>query len=307
MNLAPINQKTLYGFKNEFNELCQLHNNSKFPNKILFSGQKGIGKSTLAFHLVNYILSEDEEYSYNLTANCINENNKSFKLILNGTNPNFILIDVDKKKKFIDIEQIRNLIVNLKKSTFNQKKRFVLIDNIELLNINSINALLKILEEPNKNVNFILISNNKRILPTLTSRCINFKLSLSFDKTLDICQKLLGKNIYELVNKDIIDYYLTPGKIFFLINFFNQENIDLAKYKLKDLINLIISKNYYKNDLTIKFILYELIELFLFKKIPVKSFEFYSYFLNQINKVKRFNLDEETLFIEFKSELINEK
>ena len=101
MNLAPINQKTLYGFKNEFNELCQLHNNSKFPNKILFSGQKGIGKSTLAFHLVNYILSEDEEYSYNLTANCINENNKSFKLILNGTNPNFILIDVDKKKNLL--------------------------------------------------------------------------------------------------------------------------------------------------------------------------------------------------------------
>ena len=42
------------------------------------------------------------------------------------------------------------------------------------------------------------------------------------------------------------------------------------------------------------------------KKISVKSFEFYSYFLNQIDKVKKFNLDEETLFMEIKSELINE-
>ena len=38
----------------------------------------------------------------------------------------------------------------------------MLIDNIETLNINSINALLKILEEPNENINFILISNNKK-------------------------------------------------------------------------------------------------------------------------------------------------
>ena len=59
----------------------------------------------------------------------------------------------------------------------------MLIDNIETLNINSINALLKILEEPNENINFILISNNKKILPTLTSRCINFKLSLSYNET----------------------------------------------------------------------------------------------------------------------------
>ena len=33
------------------------------PNKILLSGQKGIGKSTLCYHLINYILSKDEDYS----------------------------------------------------------------------------------------------------------------------------------------------------------------------------------------------------------------------------------------------------
>ena len=47
------------------------------------------------------------------------------------------------EKKNIDISQIRNLILTLNKSSFNTKPRFVLIDNIELLNINAVNALLK--------------------------------------------------------------------------------------------------------------------------------------------------------------------
>ena len=306
MNLTPLNQKNLYGFKNEFNELVQLSKNGKLPNKILITGQKGIGKCTFALHLINYILSIDEEYSYDLKNYTINENNRSFKLILNRTNPNFILIDIDKKKKFIEIDQIRNLIKNLNKSSFNKKKRFVLIDNIEFLNINSINALLKILEEPNKNINFILIGNNKNILPTLASRCINFKLSLTYDETLDICSKLLDHDIYKLINKDLINYYLTPGKIYLLINFFREKNIDLNRYNLRDFIKLIISENYYKYDLSIKFILYEFIELFLINKISNKSFDLYSYFMSQIDKVKKFNLDEESLFIELKSELINE-
>ena len=59
------------------------------------------------------------------------------------SNPNFISIDINDDKKSIDINQIRNLILTLNKSSFNKKPRFVLIDNIELLNINSVNALLK--------------------------------------------------------------------------------------------------------------------------------------------------------------------
>ena len=93
----------------------------------------------------------------------INSENKSFKLVQNKSNPNFILIDVSADKKNIDIDQIRNLILSLNKSSFNDKPRIVLIDNIELLNLNSVNALLKILEEPNDNINFILIHNNKKI------------------------------------------------------------------------------------------------------------------------------------------------
>ena len=100
------------------------------PNKILLSGEKGIGKSTLAYHLINFVLSQDEEQKYDYENNIINSENKSFKLIQNKSNPNFYLIDVAEDKKNIDINQIRELIINLNKSSFNKKKRFVLIDNI---------------------------------------------------------------------------------------------------------------------------------------------------------------------------------
>ena len=71
-----------------------MFNKNKLPNKILLSGYKGIGKSTLAYHLINYVLSKDEDYSYDFKNNKINSDNKSYKLIQNGSHPNFILIDI---------------------------------------------------------------------------------------------------------------------------------------------------------------------------------------------------------------------
>ena len=64
MNLNPVNQLSLFGHHIEFSNFIELYKNNKLPNKILLSGEKGIGKSTLAYHLINHILSFDEEYSY---------------------------------------------------------------------------------------------------------------------------------------------------------------------------------------------------------------------------------------------------
>ena len=99
MNLLANNQPNLYHYDKEFTELIQLHHKKKLPNKILLSGPKGIGKSTIAYHLINYILSINEEFSYDLKNLRINTKNKSFKLILNKTHPNFTLVDVDAEKK----------------------------------------------------------------------------------------------------------------------------------------------------------------------------------------------------------------
>ena len=219
MNLNPVNQLSLYGHHFEFCNFIDLYKNKKLPNKILLSGEKGIGKSTLAYHIINRILSFDEDHFYDEKNFKIDPDNKSFKLILNKSNPNFISIDIDDDKKSIDINQIRNLILTLNKSSFNTKPRFVLIDNIELLNINSVNALLKIVEEPNDNIYFILINNNKKILPTLKSRCLNYNIHLTSEESFDITNKILGENFKDLIHEQMINNYSTPGSILNLLNF----------------------------------------------------------------------------------------
>ena len=302
MNLTPSTQTNLYGLDNYFLELTNLFDQNKFPNKILLSGEKGSGKCTLAYHIINYILSSDEGFPYDKNKFLINEENKSYKLIQNKSNPNFKLIDISDDKKFIDINQIRDLITDMNKSSFNEKFRFVLIDNIEFLNKNSVNALLKILEEPNKNVHFILIHNNKKILPTLSSRCLNFKISLTNEQSLKITNSIIGENILNKINEDLIHHYLTPGSFLNLLKFSENYEVDLTKMTLKEFLTLIIEQNYYKKDNLVKYILYDFIELF-FRNNNFSNL--YSYFLKKIDDCKRYNLDEESLLMEFETKVLN--
>ena len=266
MNLKPVNQLSLYGHHVELLNFIELYKSQKLPNKILLSGEKGIGKSTLAYHIINHILSIDEDNSYDLKNYKINPDNKSFKLILNKSNPNFISIDIDDDKKKIDINQIRNLILTLNKSSFNKKPRFVLIDNIELLNINSVNALLKVLEEPNDNIFFILINSNKKILPTLKSRCLNYNITLTSNQSIDITNKILDQNCMNLIHEQMINHYSTPGSLLGLLNFGTENNLDLKQINLKDFIKKIIMEKKYKKDQFIKYQLYLLIEIYFRNK-----------------------------------------
>ena len=308
MNLEPSGQLNLFSHKVEFHKLIDLYKDNNLPNKILFSGEKGIGKCTLAYHLVNYILSLNEDFSYDLNNLKIIPDNKSFKLVQNKSNPNFILVDIVEEKKNIDISQIRNLILTLNKSSFNTKPRFVLIDNIELLNINAVNALLKILEEPNDNINFILINNNKRILPTLKSRCLNFKIQLTSNQSIEITNNILENNYNKFLNEDFVNNYSTPGEILNLIDFANKNDIDLIETNLKDFIKKIIVDKLYKKNNSIKNLIYSLMEFYFRKNVSVTNMKLitsYNYFLRKIDNTKTFNLDEESLFMEFEDSILN--
>ena len=308
MNLKSSSQRYLFEHSEIFNDLSKLNKINSLPNKILFSGEKGIGKSTLAYHLINFVLSEDEEFSYDSENHIINSDNKSYKLIQNKSNPNFQLIDVSENKKNIDIMQIRELILNLNKSSFNNKKRFVLIDNIELLNLNSINALLKILEEPNENIYFILINNNKKLLPTLNSRCLNFKIFLTKNQSIKVINQLLNDDINNIINNELFDNYITPGKIFRLLKLSEEYNIDLLNFDLKKTLKTIIKDKIYRKDKSISEIIYSFIELYFRNNISVQNIGLirsYHYFLEKINNTKIFNLDEETLFMEFEDQILN--
>ena len=308
MNLNPVNQLSLYGHHSEFSNFIDLYKDKKLPNKILLSGEKGIGKSTLAYHIINHILSHDEEFSYDEKNYKINPDNKTFKLITNKSNPNFITIDIDNDKKSIDINQIRNLILTLNKSSFNTKPRLVLIDNIELLNINSVNALLKILEEPNDNIYFILINNNKKILPTLKSRCLNYNIHLTSNQSFDVTNKILGENYLDLIHEQITNYYSTPGSILNLLDFANKNDFDLKEVNLKDLIKKFIIDKKYKKDQFTKNLLYSLMEIYFRKNVSVKNIrllKIQNYFIKKINNTKIFNLDDETLLMEFEDRVLN--
>ena len=308
IDLAPINQTKLFGLDKFITKFFQLYDSDNLPNKILLSGQKGLGKSTLAYHLINYVLSKDEVSKYDVDNFKINTDNKTFKTILNGSNPNLSIIDIDIDKRSIAINQIRELVLNLNKSSFNLKPRFVLIDNIEFLNNNSINALLKVLEEPNLNVYFILINNNKKILSTLLSRCIKFKIFLTNKESLEITDNLLDGKLTDIMSNDLVNYYLTPGSIYNLVKFALSQKYNLLDFDLKKFLQIIINENHYKKNVLMKYMVFDLMEFYFIKlnsNFSKKINEKYSYFLKKISDTKIFNLDEESLFMEFNEEILN--
>ena len=311
MLLKPSENTKLYGMNNFFNEIIALHNEKKMPNKILLSGKKGIGKSTLAYHIINCILSKNEDFKYDLNEFIINKDNRSFKLLKNNSHPNFHLIDLLNEKKNIDVGQVREMITYTNKSSFNNMARFILIDNIENLNKNSVNALLKIIEEPNQNVFFILINNNEKyIIPTLKSRCLTFKINFTFNQSMNISNQILNEDIFDLINYDLINYYNTPGEIIDLINFSKDKDLDLKSYTLIDILNLLIDNGHYKKNKPLKKVLVNFIELFFLKKYRFSNtksslLKFYYIFINKIYDTEKFNLDEESVFLEFKSKILN--
>ena len=311
MKNLPVNQLKLYGLDIFFNEIISLVNNKKLPNQILLSGQEGVGKSTLAFHIINYMLSKKEENPYMLDAKSINNKNRSYNLIKNGSHPNFYSVDLVDDKKNIEISQIRSMIEYTNKSTFNEDKKVILINNAENLNSNSLNSLLKVTEEPNENVYFIFIYNNsKNISKTLLSRCLIFKIYLSFNESISIANQIIEDDLRNVLNSDFVNYYFTPGRYINLINFAKKNDIDLKNYSLKDFLYHIIENKYYKKNTFVKFNIYLFIELYFLKifsdsKQKNKFILFYSNFMKKINNVNKFNLDYETLFMEFKNKVLN--
>ncbi len=311
MSTKPILQQNIFGFNSVFNEIINLYKNNKLPTKILLSGPKGSGKSTLAYHIINYIFSVKEEFPYNLNENFIQSQNKSFILVNNKTHPNFFLVDLKADKKNIEISQTRDMINYLIKSNFNELPRIILIDNAEYLNKNSLNSLLKVVEEPNLNVHFILIhDSNKKLASTLRSRCLLYKINHSFDQTLYIVNKLLNENLFNLVNEDLINHYFAPGDYIKLIKFSKANHIDLKNYQITDFLNFLINEKFYNKDDFIKSYIFLLIELYFLKifiKSPNKSniFNIYTNFIHKINDTLKYNLDHETLFLEFKSKVLN--
>jgi DNA polymerase-3 subunit delta' len=114
----------------------------------------------------------------------------------------------------------------------------------------------------------------------------------------------------DLINKDLISHYNTPGDFIKLVDFADEKKIDLKEQSIESFINLLIDNGYYKKNKLVKQLLINFIELFFLKEYKLRTaktslLNIYQNFINKINNTEKFNLDEESLFLEFKSKLLN--
>ena len=198
------------------------------------------------------------------------DDNNSHVLINNNSHPNILNIKKKDDKKIIEIDQIREIIKFTNQSSFNNKSKFIIIDDVEYLNTSSSNALLKSLEEPNFNVNFFLVYNsNLKILDTIKSRCIEIKINLNQEYTKLIVNKYFDDNLYDNINNSLSNFYSTPNFLILLVNYLKENDLSLVDTNINVLIkNIIVNKHYNKNTF-VKDNLNYIIELFFYNHINI--------------------------------------
>jgi len=134
----------------------------------IFSGPTGVGKFTVALNFSGKLLGADPSSNSE------------------RVNPDLMIIapEIEEKKgilkkRDIKIERIRDLQHQIALSSYGGKHRVVIIDEADRLNKASQNALLKTLEEPSAGLVLILVvQDEKRILPTIMSRCQKIKFGI---------------------------------------------------------------------------------------------------------------------------------
>ncbi|MCC8379278.1 DNA polymerase III subunit gamma/tau [Xenorhabdus sp. PB30.3] len=141
----------------------------------LFSGTRGVGKTTIARLLAKGLNCETgiTKTPCGQCVNCLE--------IEQGRFVDLIEIDAASRTK---VEDTRELLDNVQYAPARGRFKVYLIDEVHMLSRHSFNALLKTLEEPPEHVKFLLATTDPQKLPvTILSRCLQFHL-----KALDVSQ-----------------------------------------------------------------------------------------------------------------------
>jgi len=144
--------------------------NNSIPHALIFCGSRGIGKTSMA-----------RIFAKAINSNEISEDSDIASDIDNGKCLDVIEIDAASNN---GVDQIREVIEISNYSPIKCSHKVFIIDEVHMLSKAAFNALLKTLEEPNKNTVFILATTEVEKIPlTISSRCqvINFK-SLNAEK-----------------------------------------------------------------------------------------------------------------------------
>jgi DNA polymerase-3 subunit delta' len=204
----------LYSYENHFQSINNLLISKNLPQSIIFSGEDGLGKKTFLLHFFAFCLLSDfgkKEYLKDFVIKDLN----ILKKLANNEFPNFKIIERDVKKSFIQINQIREVTSFCSYEASLKTPRFILISNIEDLNSNATNSLLKLLEEPPKNTYFFLIRNShSKIYETILSRCHKVNIKIDKKTSSAILNKLLNDfNLSNFHSYSYFDSFDTPGSV----------------------------------------------------------------------------------------------
>lgn len=189
--------------------------NKNFSHSYIFSGIKGVGKYTFAKDFAKCILEDSMMQDY---------------------------YEVGPDGKSIKVAQIRELqnVINIK-PTFSKKSIYI-IDDADLMTIEAQNSLLKTLEEPPEYAVIILIVHNERsILSTVKSRCVNIKFNKLSDKDI---KKYFLKNGLNFEDKNINVFKVLDGSL---------NNIDFIRDDYDELLKLTVFVTNLKKNKVINF------------------------------------------------------
>lgn len=160
----PKNFEEIAGQKEIVKTLKASLRNGKTSHAYLFTGPRGVGKTTIARLIakgVNCLKNGITDEPCNECANCLSINEGNFM--------DMIEIDAASNR---GIDEIRQLKEKINYQPVNGRKKIYIIDEVHMLTKEAFNALLKTLEEPPEHVIFILATTEAdKILPTIISRC----------------------------------------------------------------------------------------------------------------------------------------
>jgi len=301
------NSLNLFGLKENFEFISKLYSKKNLPKVLMFTGNKGSGKSTIINHFLYSIFDID---NYDKKTFSISKNSIILKQFQKNIFSNIIYIN-GADYKSVKIEDIRKFKKHILQSTISKKDRFIIFDDIELFNLNSLNALLKIIEEPSQKNYFFLINNKgKPLIETIKSRALEVKIILNEKQRLEIINKLVNLHKLDLI-LDPKSSQLSPGN-FVKFNFICNEYEILPTNNFEENLSLLLDLYKRKKDILIINLLFYLADQYL-RYIKGKNllknekiFEIKNYILDNLNNFILYNINQNSLINAIEEKLNHE-